>query len=73
MFRAVLRPQIIKRFCHTHSKTVIKENKKTIEDLLIETKKQLDDANTMLLRIEDEVKVVQYVIIWSGFCILMKR
>jgi hypothetical protein len=72
MIKTLIRPQIIKRFCHTHSKTVIKENKKTIEELLIEQNKQLDEANTMLLRIEDAVKGVKYAVLWTGFCILIK-
>ena len=29
MFKRLIRPQIIKRYCHTHSKTVINENKKS--------------------------------------------
>jgi hypothetical protein len=36
MFKRLIRPQIIKRYCHTHSKTVIKENKQSNEELIIE-------------------------------------
>jgi hypothetical protein len=48
MFRSLLRPQIIKRFCHTHSRTIIKENKKSTDELLIEQNKQLCDVNKNL-------------------------
>lgn len=43
MFRTLVRTNLIKRFNHTHSKTVFTENNnKIIEDLLLEHNKHLD-------------------------------
>lgn len=42
MFR-LLKPNLVRRFSHTHSKTNFLENKKIIEDLIKEQNKRLDD------------------------------
>ena len=70
MFKRLLKPQIIKRFCHTHSKTVIKENKKTNAELIIN---ELSEINSMLLRIEDETKVTHFLLFWIGLIITFKN
>ena len=70
MFKRLLRPQIIKRFCHTHSKTVIKENKKSNDELIIQ---ELSDINEMLLRIESETKVTHFLLFWIGVVISFKN
>lgn len=70
MFKRLLKPQIIKRFCHTHSKTVIKENKKTNAELIIN---ELSEINSMLLRIEDETKVTHFFLFWIGLIITFKK
>ena len=72
MLKRVIRQQTIKRFCHTHSKTIFKENKKSVHDLLVEQNKQLDEANTMLLRIEDALIYLKYTVMWVGFCVIIK-
>jgi hypothetical protein len=48
MFKMLIRPQIIKRFCHIHTKTIIKENKKSTDELLIQ---QLSEMNMNLHKI----------------------
>lgn len=70
MFRRLIRPQIIKRFCHTQSKTVINENKKSNEELIIT---ELSDINNMLLRIESETKVTHFLLFWIGMVISFKK
>ena len=70
MFKRLIRPQIIKRFCHTHSKTVFKENKKSTDELIIQ---ELSDINEMLLRIESETKVTHFLLFWIGVVISFKK
>jgi hypothetical protein len=69
MFIRLLRPQIIKRFCHTHSKTVIKENKKSTDELLIE---QLTDMNMNLHKIWECGQTMKLSMICLGVIILAK-
>ena len=72
MFKRLLRPQIIKRFCHTHSKTIFKENKKSVHDLLIEQNKELKDINTLLNRLWESGQDIKLFILGLGLAIVFK-
>jgi predicted transglutaminase-like cysteine proteinase len=72
MFKRLLRPQIIKRFCHSHSKTVFKENKKSVEDLLIEQNKELKDINTHLNRLWESGQDIKMLITCFGLALIFK-
>jgi hypothetical protein len=49
MLRLLVRPNIVRRFTHTHSKTIFPENNnKIIEDLLREQNKHLGDISHSL-------------------------
>ena len=69
MFNRLIRPQIIKRFCHTHSKTVIKENKKSTDEILIE---KLSDMNMNLHKIWECGQTMKLCMLWLGVIILAK-
>ena len=70
MFRRLIRPQIIKKICHTHSKTIFNEHKKSTDELLIQ---ELSDINQMLLRIESETKVTHFLLFWIGVVISFNK
>jgi predicted transglutaminase-like cysteine proteinase len=72
MFKRLFRPQIIKRFCHSHSKTVFKENKKSVEDLLIEQNKELKDINTHLNRLWESGQDIKMLITCFGLALIFK-
>jgi hypothetical protein len=56
MLRLILRSQNIKRFCHTHSKTIIdKKSNKNIRDLIIEQNKKLDEISLDIYRCLDNI------------------
>jgi hypothetical protein len=69
MFKRVIRPQIIKRFCHTDNRTIIKENKKSTDELLIE---QLSDMNMNLHKIWECGQTMKLSMLWLGVIILAK-
>jgi hypothetical protein len=70
MFIRLLRPQIIKRFCHNHSKTIVKENKKSTDELLIE---QLTDMNMNLHKIWECGQTMKFSMLWFGVIILINQ
>jgi len=70
MFRRLIRPQFIKRFCHTHIKTVINENKKSNEELIIE---ELSDMNMNLHKIWECGQTMKLSILWLGVIILINQ
>jgi len=72
MFKTLIRPQIIKRFCHTHSKTIFKENKKSVEDLLIEQNKELKETNLLLHKLLKSKQDIEFYIICFGLALLIK-
>ena len=69
MFKRLIRPQIIKRYCHTHSKTVIKENKQSNEELIIE---ELSYMNMNLHKIWKCGQTMKLCMLWLGVIILAK-
>ena len=70
MFKRLIRPQIIKRYCHTHSKTVIKENKQSNEKLIIE---ELSDMNMNLHKIWECGQTMKLSMLWLGVIILLNQ
>lgn len=66
MFRTLVRPTLIKRFNHTHSKTIFPENNnKIIVDLLREQNKHLD-------RIGDGLVSISFGLLGIQICICFK-
>ena len=46
MIRTILRPNFVRQFSHTHSRTIFPENnKKNIEELIRQQNQQLKDIN----------------------------
>lgn len=65
MFR-LLKPNLIRRFSHTHSRTIFPENKnKVIEDLIKEQNETLKD-------IKNEISLVSFVIVLLSVTIGIK-
>lgn len=65
MFR-LLKPNLIRRFSHTHSRTIFPENKnKVIEDLIKEQNETLKD-------IKNEISLVSLVIVLLSVTIGIK-
>jgi hypothetical protein len=65
MLRRIVGSNIIKRFNHTHSKTSFPENNKTIENLLREQNKHLDDISHSLKGIGLILALTQVTIAWK--------
>jgi hypothetical protein len=65
MLRRIIRPNIIKRFNHTHSKTTFPENNKTIENLL-------RVQNEHLANISDSLKFIALLLIGTEMIIIIK-
>lgn len=66
MFRTLIRTNLIKRFNHTHSKTIFPDNhNKIIEELLREHNKHLE-------RIGDGLGYIFYSLIGLQLCIVFK-
>jgi len=75
MFKKI-NQQIIKRFCHIHSKTNIQENipkNKKVEDLIIiKQNKTLDEINYNLWKISEDLNTIKIWGIVFGFLIAIK-
>lgn len=77
-----IQSQMIKRFCHTHSKSkIIKNNPKnaSVEELNNTQKKLLIDINNSLETIKSDIKVIdsgigviKYTSLWIFFITLFK-
>jgi hypothetical protein len=65
MLKRIVGSNIIKRFNHTHSKTTFPENNKTIENLLREQNKHLDDISYSLKGISLILALTQITIAWK--------
>ena len=68
MFATLLRKNNLRRFCHTHSKTIFPENKnknKVIEDLLIE-------QNNRLHQIWESTQDIKLYVVLFGFLLVIK-
>lgn len=73
MLKHILTPKIIKRFCHTHSKTIIDENsKKSIRDLIVEQNKKLDDINYHLRALRETNGDIKLYTVIFGFMLFFK-
>ena len=70
MFKRVIRPQIIKRFSRTRSRIIIKENKKSNDELIIE---QLTSMNMNLHKIWECGQTMKLSILWLGVIILINQ
>ena len=63
MFKNILTPNIVRRFCHTQNKNIIQENKnKLIKDLLIEQNKILNKIQE-----NSEFQIIFTIIFGFGF------
>jgi hypothetical protein len=65
MLRRIIRPNIIKRFNHTQSKTTFPENNKTIENLL-------RVQNEHLANISESLKFIALLLIGTEMIIIIK-
>jgi hypothetical protein len=65
MLRRIIRPNIIKRFNHTQSKTTFPENNKTIENLL---RVQIEHLNN----ISESLKFIALLLIGTEMIIIIK-
>jgi hypothetical protein len=65
MLRRIIRPNIIKRFNHTQSKTTFPENNKTIENLL---RVQIEH----LANISESLKFIALLLIGTEMIIIIK-
>jgi len=73
MLRRIVNPLMIKRFCHTHSKTkfqenVIKPNDATIEKLLKQQNDTLIEINDSLFKVEQQLDSLK---VGLNFCLIM--
>lgn len=77
MFKILVRPQVIKRFCHTHSKSSFsgkntKNNHKKIEDLIDKQNNILNHINLSLFKMSEDLNSIKFWTALFGFIIAIK-